>query len=153
MISWLTSIFTAEGRAKKRHDKIVQDYRYFAGQVGGCIYDIVLGQAMFQWKGEYYGLQDQETFQILAELEEAYALLGYRIIPIENWVGVADGRADVDDLWLVKREFGEDWVCNTLCAEDFSRQPKGLLDRVMASGNAHEATVDEDGNVNIKEIE
>jgi gamma-glutamylcyclotransferase (GGCT)/AIG2-like uncharacterized protein YtfP len=92
MISWIR---------KRRHDKIVEEYRHVASSIGYLA--SVLGSDRILIRGKWFTIQDLELFHILDELEEAYAQLGYRIIPLDYWIDYAGWGVSIDDVWLQKR--------------------------------------------------
>lgn len=92
-------------KARKYHDQVTNDYRTFAATLGNGISYAYMGEPNIIFNGKRHNLK--ESFEVLDELEEQYASLGYRIVDLDRWVDYGGYGASVDDVWLVKREDGE----------------------------------------------
>jgi hypothetical protein len=107
MISWVTRLLNKKARAQHMHDKIVDTYTAVAQMIGFAWVDCGSDSTLVHVCGQDYDLDDPELFHLLDELEEAYAGLGYRIIPFQDWIDHGGWNAPIDHLWLVERDEGE----------------------------------------------
>ena len=101
MSFWPVSLCTKSGRAKRRHDKIVAGYYEYAIDFGDRLSYAYLGEPI--WRG--IGVREQ--YHILDAHEEAYASLGYRVIPVDCWIELGGYAKTIDDIWLAERDEGE----------------------------------------------
>jgi hypothetical protein len=154
MISWLIRLVSKKAREKHRHNVITTNYKELASTIGEAITQMMLGEPVitFGVTGESFSLYDPELYRVLDTLEVAYSTLGYRIIPMGDWIDYGGWAVPIDELWLVKRDEGE--------RPQFSRmipppQPPGpgILQRVMESERAIEAYEDDHGELHIEELE
>lgn len=152
MISWLTKRWKAS-RARKKHDKITAEYRQVACNIGDAISYMGMGDVWITLRGEDYSMRDAQVYHVLDELEEAYAGLGYRIVPLDNWIDYAGWGVKMDHLWLVKREEDERPVFTKLEPKRELPQESKLLQTVMETGKACEAVRNEDGEMEIRVLE
>lgn len=96
----------AQKRERRRHDKIVQDYRSFATCFGdGLSYSYLGSPSIKSSKGDW--LDEQQCWDELDRLEVEYASLGYRIIHIDDWISHGGYGRSIDNLWLVERQIDE----------------------------------------------
>jgi len=102
---WSKLPFSKEQRGERSKAQFLQDYRDFATGLGDGISYCYLGSPVMEYKGERLSLIEQ--FVVLDEFEEKYADMGYRIVPIDRWVGYGGYGQSIDDVWLVPREHGE----------------------------------------------
>jgi len=105
MISWLRRLLGKTTR--KEHDQTVHNYRSFALAVGYALSDRGYDEYALRVRGKQIIIHDPEVYHILDELEEAYSSLGYRIIPLQDWIDCGGWGVSIDTLWLVKREKDE----------------------------------------------
>ncbi len=100
MISWVTNLFK-----KKKHDKIVNMYRFTAYVISKTLAQpFGRENTIIGLQGQRFNVNSPELYHLLNEHEAAYAQLGYRIIPLYNWIDLAGWGVSIDHLWLVKRE-------------------------------------------------
>ena len=152
MISWIKSLVNKSARTRYKHDRIVGEYREVAAKIGCAISDMGLGDSQMQVHRQWLGVRDPELYHILDELEEAYASLGYRIIPLQEWVDYGGWGVPLEHLWLVKRK--EDERPQFTKFNPRAELPKRsyLVDMVWETGKAHEAYRDENGDIQYREI-
>jgi len=148
MISWIKKKL-----AQRRHDKAVNAYYIAACAIGDAISYSHMGAVSTEVGGKRYELKDPELFHALDELEQAYAELGYRVVPLDNWVDYAGWGVDIAPFWLVKREEGERPVFTQSQPKRELPEESGLLQKVMETGKAHEQFINEDGETEIRQIE
>lgn len=153
MISWLRILSSKKYREKRRHDKIVTAYRDLAANIGGGISEMGLGDPWLRLKGKMISIRDPELYHMLDGCEEAYAELGYRIIPLQDWVDYGGWGVSIDDLWLVKREEGERPEFTKFEPKRELPQRSKLVDMVWETGKPHEAYRDTDGEMHYREME
>jgi len=115
---------TKGGRVKRHHDRTIDLYREFATELGRCLSDIHLGDATSRMNFKSFGVRDSITFEMLDFLEEAYASLGYRIVPIECWVDHGGWGTNIDDVWLVEREEDERPIYTNMKVSDVPKSSK-----------------------------
>jgi len=156
MISWLLRLVNKRAREQYkiavRHDKIIVEYRLVASSIGDGLDMAGLGTPRLRIRGEYMSLDDPELYHILDECEEAYASLGYRIIPLDNWIDVSWG-VSIEPLWLVRREEGERPQFTKSEPERELLEPSRLVELVWETGKAHEAYRDENGDIQYRVVE
>ena len=102
MISWIKRLVR-----EYKHDRIVNEYRAIATTIGGVLSNMGLGDPWIRQNGITVSIRDPELYHLLDECEEAYASLGYRIIPLQEWIDYGGWGVSLEHLWLVKREEGE----------------------------------------------
>jgi hypothetical protein len=96
----------AQKREKRRHDKIVNEYRSFATGFGDALSYGYLGEPnVLASSGKW--LSEQECWDELDRLEVEYASLGYRVISIDEWISHGGYAKNIDHLWLVERVIDE----------------------------------------------
>jgi len=147
MFSWIKRQF-----AKRKHDKIVEEYRSVACNIGDAISYMHMGSVNITLRGKSYNMRDPEIYHILDELEEAYASLGYRVVPLDNWIDYAGWGVNIDHLWLVKRDPGERPVFTKLEPKRELPKSSDLLEKVWTTGKPHEGMVNEDGDMEIRQV-
>lgn len=148
MISWIRNL-----RKRRRHDKVVNDYRQFATALGDGLSYAYLGDPQIRHGKKWYGVKDGSAFHKLDELEEAYASLGYRIIPLENWIDYGGWGVAIDDLWLVKREPDERPVFTKSREKPELPEESPIVSMVMETGKPVEGYRDENGDMQYRVIE
>lgn len=148
MISWFLNLLS-----RRRHDRIVNEYRALATDIGGAISDMGLGDPWLRVKGTMISVRDPELYHILDVLEEAYATLGYRIIPLQDWVDHGGWGVDIEHLWLVKREEGERPQFTKLEPKMELPKQSRLLELTWETGKPHEAYRDENGEMQYRVME
>ena len=151
MIGPIVRFFSKKAREQYKHDKIVNEYRSVAANIGGALTETLLGEPWLDINGKSISLYDPELYHILDELEEAYASLGYRIILMGDWADYNGWGVALGDLWLAKREEGE--------RPEFSKmtppprpQGLGLLEQVWESSDPMIARRDEDGDITFDKV-
>lgn len=153
MISWLKRLVSKAAHKQYKHDQIVEEYRDIAEAIGDGLAAMGLGDVYLRnIRGKRISIHDPELFHILDECEEAYASLGYRIIPLDYWIDLQWG-VSIDHLWLVKRDKGERPQFTTLDPKAELPKRSYLVDMILKTGKAHEAYRDEDGDMQYREIE
>jgi len=107
MIRWIKSLREAlrAKKASKEHDAIVQRYREFGQDLGDSLSYAYLGNSQICSRNKV--MSYRESIDQLDELEIAYAALGYRIIPLDDWIDHGGYGKSLERLWLVKRQAGE----------------------------------------------
>ena len=101
MISWVTSLFR---RNRKSPSEITNRYWYIATQVGGALATMGREREVTVAHGWCFDVEDPELYHWLDEIEVLYAALGYRIIPLQDWIDYAGWGVSLDHLWKVKRD-------------------------------------------------
>ncbi len=156
MISWLLRLVNNKAREQHkiavRHDKIIAGYRSVATSIGEGLDMSGLGDPWVLVRGKRMSIRDPELYHILDELEEAYAGLGYRIIPLDNWIDINWG-VSIEPLWLVKREEGERPQFTKSEPERELLEPSRLVEMVWKTGKAHEVYRDENGDMQYRVVE
>lgn len=107
MISWLTRLCSKPARKQYKDYQITSTYRSLATAIGLGMSAMGLGDPHVKWGGRLISVHDPELYHLLDEWEEAYASLGYRIIPLQDWIDHGGWGVDIEHLWLVKRKEGE----------------------------------------------
>ena len=148
MISWLRN-----RSAKRKHDKVCRQYRDIATAIGDGLDALGLGDPWIRLRGKMMSIRDPEIYHILDEVEEAYASLGYRIIPLDHWIDYAGWGVSIDEFWLVKREEGERPQFTKLEPKRDLPEKSHLVDLVWETGKAHEAYRDENGDMQYRQVE
>lgn len=148
MISWIKKKL-----AQRKHDRVANEYYRAACAIGDAISYAHMGAVSTEVGGKRYELKDPELFHVLDELEVAYAELGYRVVPLDNWVDYAGWGVDIAPLWLVKREEGERPVFTKLEPKRELPEQSDLLQKVWETGKAHEAFMNEDGETEVRQVE
>ena len=156
MISWLLRLVNKKARDQYkialRHDKIIEEYHWVASAIGDGLDAVGLGNPYVRVRGQRMSIRDPELYHILDECEEAYASLGYRIIPLDNWIDVSWG-VSIEPLWLVKRVEGErPQFTKSEPKQELVEQSK-LVEMVWKTGKAHEAYRDENGDMQYRVME
>ena len=149
---WLKRLFNKAAREQHKNDQVVAEYRQIATAIGDGLSNIGLGDVYLRdIRGKRISIHDPELYHILDECEEAYASLGYRIIPLEHWTDLQWG-VSLEHLWLVKRE--EDELPQFTKLEPKVELPKRskLVDIVLETGKPHEAYRDENGDILYREL-
>ena len=98
-------------------------------------------------------MRDPELYHMLDEVEESYAALGYRIISLDDWADYAGWGVSIDDLWLVEREKNERPKFTKLNPMIELPEQSRLVSLVQATGKAHRAYRDEDGDIRYEIID
>tara|TARA_S200002703_G_C3765538_1_gene235661 strand:+ start:236 stop:697 length:462 start_codon:yes stop_codon:yes gene_type:complete len=152
MISWLIRKYKTR-KQRQHHDKVIKDYRTFAASLGDAISYAHMGSVSFSLFNKSWSLSDPETYHKLDELEEQYAELGYRIVSVDDWVDYAGWGVNIDHLWLVKRDEDERPVFSKNKQKRELPEPSPLLDMVMKTGKAHEQVMNDEGEMEIRQVE
>lgn len=107
MIAWLKALcnHVRYRRHRKQHDAIVQEYREFGTALGDSLSYVYLGNNQICCKSRVYTYQ--EALDVLDQLETAYTALGYRVIPLDDWIDHGGYDKNIDRIWLCKRQSGE----------------------------------------------
>lgn len=153
MTSLIKRLFSKTARRQHRHDKIVGEYWQTAFSLGDGISYAHMGSVEVEVRGKYYSVNDCEVYHILDELEQAYAGLGYRIVPLDTWVDYAGWNVEMDHLWLVKRDEDERPQYTKKEPKRELPEQSDLLQKVMETGKAHESFVNEDGETEVRQVE
>lgn len=148
MISWIKNWLE-----RRRHDAICEEYRNLAAGIGDALSMMGMGDPYTQVRGKMYSVRDPQLYHILNEVEEKYAELGYRIIPLERWVNYGGWGVSIDDVWQVKREEGERPQYTILEPREEIPAPSPLVDLVLKTGKPHVAEVDAEGNTTIRMVD
>ncbi len=152
MIGLIKRLFSKTARAQHRHDKIVNEYRKVASNIGGALTETMLGEPWLDIGWKSISLYDPELYHILDALEEQYASLGYRIIEMGDWADYDGWGVPLGDLWLAKREEGERPKFTKMTPPPKPQGPQ-LLQQVWESGSAMMGVKDEDGNMTFKKVD
>lgn len=152
MISWLIRLVSKTAREQHRHDQIVNGYRAIATTIGAALSDMGLGDPWIRQNGITISIRDPELYHILDEREEEYASLGYRIIPLEDWIDYGGWGVDIEHLWLIERGEGERPKFTKLEPKHDLPAPSELLQKVWETGKHHEAYRDENGDILYREL-
>ena len=147
MISWINDWWK-----RRKHDKIVSEYRTVASAIGLAISYMGFGDTMVLARGAKYSIRDPQLYHVLDELEESYAELGYRIIPMSAWIDYAGWGVELEE-WLVKREDGERPIFTKLQPRTELPKRSPLFDLIMETGKPCEAYFDDDGEMQYRVIE
>lgn len=153
MTYWIKRLVSKKAREQHRHDQIVSEYRSIATAIGGGIGDMGLGDVYLDIRDKRISIHDPELYHTLDEAEESYAGLGYRIIPLDNWVDYAGWGVSIDYLWLVKREKNERPKFTKLNPKIELPEQSKIVEMVWATGKAHRAYRDEDGQMQYEAID
>ena len=140
-------------RERRRHDAICAEYKNLAAGIGDALSMLGMGDPWTSARGKMYSVRDPQLYHILNEVEERYAGLGYRIIPLDRWVDYGGWGVSIEDVWQVRREDGERPEYTILEPREEIPSPSPLVDIVMQTGKPHIAEVDLDGNMTIREVE
>ena len=153
MISWIKSLVSKSARAQYKHDQVVEEYRQIATAIGDGLSNMGLGDVYLNnIRGKQISIYDPELYHILDECEEAYAGLGYRIIPLQEWVDYGGWGVPLEHLCLVKREEDERPQFTKFNPRAELPKRSHLVDIVWETGKAHEAYRDENGDKQYREI-
>jgi len=102
MISWAINLIKSK---KKKHDEIVGRYRLTASVIGSVLaMPFNKENTTIGLEGLPFQVDDPELYHLLNECEVAYAELGYRIIPLQDWIDYGGWKVSMKYLWLVKRK-------------------------------------------------
>ena len=153
MISLIKRLVSKAARKQYRHDQVVSEYRSIATAIGCGIGDMGLGDVYLNIRGKDISVHDPELYHVLDEVEESYAGLGYRIIPLDNWVDYAGWGVSIDHLWLVQRETSERPKFTKLDPKAELPEESKLVEMVWATGKDHRAYRDEDGYMQYEAID
>lgn len=151
MIGIITRLFSKKAREQHRHDKIVNEYRSVAANIGGALTETLLGEPWLDIGRESISLYDPELYHILDALEEQYASLGYRIIQMGDWADYDGWAVPLGDLWLAKRDIGERPKFTKMVPPPKPQGP-GLLQQVWESDEPMIARRDEDGDITFDKV-
>lgn len=102
MISWMKN-----WREKRHHNKVVSAYHTVATAIAQGLSRNGLGDIYVTIHNKQISVHDPELYHILDEFEEAYSSLGYRIIPLQDWIDYAGWGVSLEHLWLVRRKEDE----------------------------------------------
>tara|TARA_R110002126_G_C10490983_1_gene504804 strand:- start:45193 stop:45657 length:465 start_codon:yes stop_codon:yes gene_type:complete len=153
MISWIKRLLSKKARNEYNHDKIVEEYRQVACGIGDAISYMHMGDAQTMIRGKWHSMKSPEVYHILDELEVAYAELGYRIVPLDTWVDYAGWGGKMDDVWLVKRDKNERPHYTRKEPKRELPEQSDLLQKTWETGKAHESVLNEDGEIEIRQVE
>ena len=93
-------------RSRRAAAKLLTEYRSFATAFGNaCSYSYLGVPGVTLSSGKR--LDYSQCIEYLDKLEEKYASLGYRIIPIDSWIGHGGYDQNIDHLFFVKRSNDE----------------------------------------------
>lgn len=151
MFSWMKCL-TRSGRRQRREEKARARYREFATALGDSLSYLHMGDAHFLFEGKMYSVRDTETYHYLNELEEAYASLGYRIVPLDVWVDHGGWGVSLDGYWRVPREEDERPQFTNFDVEELPA-PSPLLDLVMKTGKSYVQEIDDNGDIICREVD
>lgn len=143
--------FFKNWRARRHHDRVIQKYGDFAASFGDGISYAYIGDPCIPYKGRMRCLKS--CYHILDELEEAYALLGYRIVELDRWIERGGYGKSVDDVWLVMREEGERPRFTKDDEQDEIPVVGDLYRIIMETGQAHTAVLNEDGEYEYRPVD
>lgn len=148
MISWIRNWL-----ARRKHDAICEEYKTLATGIGDALSMLGMGDPYLRVRGKMYSVRDPQLYHILNEVEEKYAELGYRIIPLDRWVDYGGWGVAIDDVWQIKRAEGERPEYTILEPREELPEPSPLVDLVMQTGKPHIAEIDAEGNMTIMELD
>ena len=153
MISWIKRQFSKKAREQYNHDKIIGEYWEMAFGLGDGISYAGMGNVQVLVRGKWYSVNDCEVYHILDELEQAYAELGYRIVPLDSWVDYAGWSVKMDHLWLVKRDKDERPHYTKDQPKREMPQQSDIIQKVWETGESHESFLNEDGEMILRRVE
>ena len=142
--------FFKNWRARQHHNRVTTEYRNFAAPLGDGISYAYMDMPYMYYRGKMHNLK--ECYHILDELEEQYALLGYRIVELDRWIELGGYSKSIDDVWLVKREEGERPRFTKDAEQEEIPVVGELYRKVMEMGQAHTAILNEDGEYEYKPV-
>lgn len=150
MIGFIRNLI-AQYRAKisaRKQAKMLQEYREFATAFGDAMSYAYLGEPGVGHRNF------KECLDHLDQLEEAYSLLGYRIVDFDRWIDYGGYGKSIDDVWLVKREPGER---PQFTKKNHTMQecpaPSKILEIMELTGKPVEAVKKHDGTYEYKVLE
>jgi hypothetical protein len=151
MFAWIKCL-TRFGRRQHREEKVRERYRLFATRLGDSLSYLHMDDAHFRFENEIYSIRDTETYHYLNELEEAYANLGYRIIPLDVWIDHGGWGVSLDEYWRVPREEDERPIFTSFEVEELPA-PSPMLDLVIETGKSYIQETDDNGDIICREID
>jgi hypothetical protein len=103
MLSWVMSLFSKRASP----GVALTEYYSVAHEIGGVLSTHGRKRIVKTHQGFHFDIEDPELYHYLHELEVRYADLGYRIIPLQDWIDKAGWDVPLKHLWKVKREENE----------------------------------------------
>jgi len=100
VINWIR-----QWRQRAKHNQIIESYAIYGTRFGDGLSYLFFGYPLIVWRGKMLKTF-KEQLDILDALEEQYALLGYRIVPLQEWIDYGGWGVPIQT-WLVKREVDE----------------------------------------------
>ena len=88
---------------RRRQKRAIESYHDFALLLGQALSENHLGERWFYYSNKTWSTRDQETYHKLDELEEAYAKLGYRIVPLQSWIDFSGWEVPINHLLCQNR--------------------------------------------------
>jgi len=103
MPSWVTSLFNR----RMSRSEILEKYYSVAHEIGGVLSTHGRERQVRPARGWMFDIEDPQLYHYLHESEVRYAELGYRIIPLQDWIDKAGWDVPIEHLWTVLRNEGE----------------------------------------------
>lgn len=132
----------------RKQEAMLKEYREFATAFGDAYSYAYLGEPGVG------NMNFKQCIEHLDKLEEAYSLLGYRIVPFDAWIDYGGYGKSIDPYWLVKREPGERpkfTRANHVMQE--CPAPSKILEIMELTGKPVEAVRKDDGTYEYRVIE
>ena len=103
MPSWVMSLFNRRWSP----GEVLASYYYTAYEIGGVLSTHGREREVRVTDGRVFDIEDPQLYHYLHESEVRYAELGYRIIPLQDWIDKAGWDVPIEHLWTVLRNEGE----------------------------------------------